>query len=251
MSKITAIVRADRMYLASLFSSNEEARYYLSGVYVHPHAGGVNVCATDGHTMGLFREPDGIADEALIVKMPKDCVAAIKNNQYDSENLWLVITDIGTPVRRRAYLMRHVKNDNENIREILSAELREVLSMTEVWSGVAEVIDGTFPAYLSVIPDAPEKCTGVPSFNPRYVKRISDVASFGRSKSFGNPVTLVAADSASPVLFEISHREDFVGVLMPMRAETRLAVPAWARRKEKQNSKLDEVEQRTDELEVA
>ncbi|GAN55221.1 beta clamp domain-containing protein [Tanticharoenia sakaeratensis] len=226
--KITTIVRADRMYLASLFQGKKETRYYLNGVYVHQHAGGINVAATDGHTMAVLREDVGMAVEPQIIALPKAALQVIQSKRADSKSHWLVITDEGARSRRRGYIFRHVLSDEEHLADVLTAELSNVVSLAEAWSGIVEIIDGTFPNYISVIPEIGER-SGTPAIQARYMDRFTKVATFR-----GNAMPamgLWARDQMAPVLVDIADQDDFVGVVMPVRCELRgPKMPAWAQK---------------------
>jgi len=226
--KITTIVRADRMYLASLFQSKEETRYHLNGVYVHPHAGAVNVAATDGHTMAVLREDAGMAAEPQIIGLPKAALQVIQSKRADSASHWLVVTDEGARSRRRAYIFRHVLSDEESLADVLTAEISNVVSLAEAWSGIVEIIDGTFPNYIAVIPEIGER-SGTPAIQARYMDRFTKVATFR-----GNAMPamgLWARDAMAPVLVDIADQDDFVGVVMPVRCELRgPTMPVWAQK---------------------
>lgn len=59
-----------------------DIRYYLAGVYVRPlsadEGGGVLGVATNGHIMGAWRDPEGVADRAAILRISPGLAAACR-----------------------------------------------------------------------------------------------------------------------------------------------------------------------------
>lgn len=231
---ITAIIRADRMYLASLFKSTEEARYYLCGVYLHPHDGGINVVATDGHTMGIFREDMGYSASSQIVELSKDCLRALKSCLRNPLNNWFVLTDEGTATRRRAYIFRSAAESHDELLSALTDDVASSLSLNEAWSGAVEIIDYAYPDYLAAISKPLGELQGSAAFQPKYLKRFADVASSLLSDRAHIPacVSLLTHGINGPTVVKVASRDDFLGAVMPVRAEINAQRPSWSRKVE-------------------
>jgi DNA polymerase-3 subunit beta len=107
--------------------SQEETRYYLRGILLHPAGGHLTGCATDGHRLALrpIGAPwGGDRDPAREVILPRDAVDSI---------LAMLGPRPAGRIRLRIYQLRVV------------ADLGAVTLRTKV-------IDGTFPEYSRVIP---------------------------------------------------------------------------------------------------
>lgn len=228
---ITAIIRADRMYLASLFKSTEEVRFYLCGVYLHPHDGGINVVATDGHTMGIFREEIGFSSSPQIIELSKDCLRALKSCLKNPLNNWFVLTDEGTNTRRRAYVFRSAAENYKDLLSSIKEDVASPLSLNEAWSGAVGIIDyDKYPDYLSAISKPLSELQGSAAFQPKYLKRFADVASSRSSdKAFSlAAVSLLTHGANGPTVVKVDSRDDFLGALMPVRTDINAERPSWS-----------------------
>ena len=219
--KITTVVRADRAMLAGLFTSDENTRYYLQGVLIHTIADKtVNIVATNGHILGVFNDERGFCHEAdsFIVKIPKEAVAIIKKETTRGFEGWLVIHEGG------AHRVAHVVRSSYDIEEISDC----VSSLNTVWTGKVEIIDGLFPNYQSVIPQALDNA-GVPVIQTKYLNIFHAVGkaqlNTGTSTS---AIQLFSKNTDSPILVGVHGRADFVGVVMPMRIYEGFKIPSFA-----------------------
>lgn len=72
-----------RMYrAASLFTSKEEPRAYLAGVYVQPHpAGGALLVGTDGHRMFVAHDVEGEVQKSAIVVLERAALDEIRKSK--------------------------------------------------------------------------------------------------------------------------------------------------------------------------
>ncbi len=107
--------------------SQEETRYYLRGILLHPAGGHLTGCATDGHRLALrpIGAPwGGDRDPAREVILPRDAVDSI---------LAMLGPKPSGPIRLRIYQLRVVVT-------LGAMTLR------------TKVVDGTFPDYARVIP---------------------------------------------------------------------------------------------------
>ena len=207
------------------FTSNEETRYYLQGFNVKPHAqGGVLICATDGHTLGMFHAYHGTVEchdtaNGDIWALAKDTVKACKPKR-DAFERWLVILP-------QAESMAH------NLSIVLAGDIEEAEVMARrasdpelvLHTAIIRPIDGTFPDYDRVIPSDPfGKHTGRPAFNGDYLAKFAKV---GKTENTFNAIlTVHSPDDKSAAIVQTS-RDDFLGVIMPMLSTPWESLPDW------------------------
>lgn len=181
------------------FASTEVAHYYLNGVYIHiANDGTLRLVATDGHRMAIVKPLDTLHDkqfEAFI--MPDETIKLLKGNakkhfikaEIDTEKRTISVTDHNKPTMTLHY----------------------------------EPIDGTFPDYMRVIPDAKnfgQSCSTA-SFNPKYL---------GAFEAFGNGVQMFPnKDAQAPHILRCkTQQHDVLGIVMPMRYDEMMtAHPEW------------------------
>ncbi|NBW17377.1 MAG: hypothetical protein EBR82_56295 [Caulobacteraceae bacterium] len=107
--------------------STESVRYYLNGAYLHPRDGHLVAVATDGHRVSIYQP------------------------QID----WPLSPAI-LPTKSVDLLIRHMgAKTNRQITITQSGQVIEFQS--DDWKIATKVIDGTFPDYTRVIPQAPDK----------------------------------------------------------------------------------------------
>lgn len=103
--------------------STEETRYYLNGVYIHPGADGALLVATDGHRLSKrWLRIDGSAPGGVI--LPRKTVTA---------------------------LLAHLPKDGDITLQANSSKIAITMPGVKL---VSKLIDGTFPDYIRVIPQA-------------------------------------------------------------------------------------------------
>jgi hypothetical protein len=230
MSQLITMMRADRAMLASAFISTEETRYYLNGIHLSPMpGGGMRIAATNGHYLGVFKEDVGFTDAERIVKLPADCLSALKKlRSYD--NAWLGLF----PGEGSKLMVRVALGSAEDALEVLESGAPNFT----VWQGFADLIDGTFPDYGHLMPYFEEKDSAPTWFGPAYLAifaKVCAVSANGSKKRDGGNL-MVRAQGNGPAFIECG-REDFVGVLMPVRGGKEssiveggfLSAPDWAR----------------------
>jgi hypothetical protein len=188
------------------FVSDEPARYYLNGVCIEPAANGAVCVSTDGHRLGACHDPDGLATEAVIVRLPNEIKMPPKRGLLRSP--WLVGIGTGAGKGHISVVEPAAKADEDTALNAI-----ERVEECSIRIGHA-FIDGTFPEWRRVIPKPTSK-DAIRGFNGKYVK------------AFGEHMTLRGAGEAEPHLIEIAGEPEFIGVLMPMRVESKGALPAW------------------------
>lgn len=218
---------ANLFRLAFCATSNEETRYYLKGVYVEPHAqGGVTLSATDGHRLISIRDESGQADECAIIKLGD----ALK--QCKPKRGFVRVVSIGTGENEATiYEAREPADELDFQRVAIATDVR---------------IDGTFPDYRRVVPQA-FTAEGAPGFQGRYIAAFGDLACelaahIGRSpgkydgQSGRSDVLRVFCGEGknpegSPALILFPATDIAFGILMPCRVANDIApdAPAWFR----------------------
>jgi hypothetical protein len=197
-----ASFRIDAAYavLVQPFQSRDPTRFYLEGFYVQPGTdGGATIVATDGHTMAIFKDKAGTVKVPGIIKLSKTTLAACKS--YKTEIGRVLVVD---GERASVYFNW---NSEEDPGILVAAQ-------------DGAVIDGTFPDWRRVVPSLPVKF-GPATVNGSYLKRFERMSNHGKPTA----VSVFADNQAGPVIV-LTEREDFVGIVMPMRGG-RDSLPAW------------------------
>jgi hypothetical protein len=144
--------------------SSEETRRYLQGVFVTPAPDpatgrGVLMVATDGHRMALVYDAEGIIDRGRIIKLdPKH--KALKAG------------------RGEAGRVLHIDGLNKGGSAVARVLLGFDSDCTQVDVVTVSEIDGDFPDWTRVLPEAPTEGIAMHagnSFNPEYL------AGFGKA----------------------------------------------------------------------
>ena len=234
---ITTMVRADRVRLSCLFISKEATRYYLNGVHFVPIKGGVRLEATDGHRLSFFRD-DGWCGHDMIVSIPSAALAAMRDPKMVrlTKKRWAASVQytawfgiVGEPGTRAAMARVYWGPEDRDEAEVaMSDPLNEGI----LWQGRVGIIDGTYPDAPAVIPKHCIQNGGAAGFQSRYLTDFGKVA--GRLSA---PIRVYTSNATDPALIDCG-RDDFVGVIMPMRMsdrpnallvnESNVVAPDWA-----------------------
>lgn len=210
------------------FASTEETRYYLRGVNIEPSG---HVAATNGHVLFAAyakNEPENFDwhfAAPVIVPFDKAMLKACKAKSRMP--LFMVI--------------EHAAADSMKVTfRIVLAETAAQACESEspvTFTLEGAFIDGSFPDWRRVVPRVPKNTiAAAPAFDARYIERFGAVAQ-GEGKSQRIRI-ITCSDEASPLYVDIG-RKDAFGVLMPMRADTKILednahmhalpeFPAWA-----------------------
>ena len=210
VSHITLAVPLDEIMRLKPFVSDEATRYYLNGVKFEPAADeGVMLAATDGHRLGALRVIRAIVQGEGIVRLP---ALKPKLDSHDRKNRqWLVV---GKFAGETLALIVSAPPMADAIQAAASATLAKALLIYST-----PLIDGTFPDWRRVVPTKVGRKTA--AFN---AKLIADFAAASGQKTA--PVTLYGDNDSEPHLVDIG-KGDFIGVIMPMRADEMKALPTW------------------------
>lgn len=174
------IVIADPRLLcaALLFTSTEQTRPYLHGVYIEPaKGGGVLLTATDGAKLFHAFDEDGQCDRAAIVVPEKTKLPA----PWQRGGAIWIDTEAGT--------MRH-----DGAGAVMGAKL----------------YDDAFPDYRRVVPR--EYSGEIAQFDPARFAAFAAVA-----KILGDRAVLVSHNGEGPALVTFAAEPRCYGVLMPFR----------------------------------
>lgn len=232
METIGTFCRADRLRLATLFESTEETRYYLNGVYIEALDEGARLIATDGHRLVAFRDEAAFTCAPCIVALPKAARAAIKSVKA-KQFVWFGILGQHDGTGRHEARVVDATDGFSSMEEIQAA----MLDMTHpcvAWAGAVNLIDGTYPEFENVFPSHVGDAAPSGAFQGRYLAPFVEVAQDIAGK--GASISLHLNGPTSPALIQCE-RNDFVGVLMPMRADggglerdgALWRPPAWAK----------------------
>ncbi|GGD00099.1 hypothetical protein [Undibacterium terreum] len=204
-SHLIARINAVAVKLVFPFIAKEDIRYYLNGINIRPlPEGGVMIVATDGHRAIVVRDPNGFAEEEIIVAISKDALkhAGSAKNTLD------------------------VMSDGQSM---FSGKVAEPLF---IQPGNA-LVDGIFPRIESVM-NMKGYTEGIQgSLNPRYLYDALVI-----SKSFGDSIRFFTTKSESDALnFTLSGIGDLecFGAIMKKR-DLNTGLPAWFPKKQAANT---------------
>ena len=215
MTKI--ITTLDTLKAVNRFSSTEELRHYLKGVYVEKE----RFTATDGHRLLTVKPKDGfyLADgefESFI--MPKETISALREK---TKRLQISLVAIDTVALTISTYTDCLKLKEDGFTTIFYRIKEEGTTLHY------KPIDGTFPEYQRVVLAAINYDDPAPScFNPAYLGDFDFVHKIG---IFPNN------HPTAPMIIRVDHDHfDGLGVVMPMRGmikdEGFEIVPSWFRK---------------------
>ena len=180
-------------------ADKDEIRYYLIGVLLEADKDSIRLVATNSHMLGALRLPyadgDQRTDTLTEAIIPAEFIRAIKK-----------------PGRREPVAVTvELNGDTVTLRDGEATR-------------TAKLIDGKFPAWRTIMPRGPLSGK-VAQFNTAYLGTFTDAR---RELGEGLPFATVAHNGNGAALVSIG-RDDFVGVLIPTRADAPPdAAPAWA-----------------------
>ena len=224
-----AVIPADIAKRVQLAVSTEETRYYLNGFCVQPSpAGGVEVCATDGHILSLFRAYNGQVDREPgqnwpIVQLSKtELAAAGKPIKHMGGTFYLVVE--GDHARSTVTL---VMADDSTA--ALESARNNVMGAIAFQANGRHFVDGSFPNYRRVIPDGPMALGSAGTFNVELLARLGKCVSEPKKPPI---VTIVHTDHGAPMRVTCDnpeYRDSWLGVIMPCRGpdEAPITAPGW------------------------
>lgn len=166
----------------SKFVSNEQARYYLTGVYFENNG---TMTATDGHCLGTLKNAFTKNEDFtnFILPASKDLISLLKKEKSETFEIELL---------------------NDNFAKIICG----CMSLN------VNLIDGTYPDYKRVIPtEKKENKIHTIGFNANYMQKF-----VGYTKKDTNLQVIFGEDETCPILVKNGKlNDDFIGVIMPVR----------------------------------
>lgn len=173
--------------------SYEETRYYLNGVYVHPHPiKGVMLVATDGHRMLCAHDETGKCDKAAIVHVDYKHLASVKADKKNPAPPRLTVDAEG---------------------HVIVGTYRSIESA---------IIDGTYPDYpkvlLPVLKAVRERPSAPGSFNGDYLSAFAKVSKILAATDSYRSMRLVPFGETDPAIILFGSIDNVFGILMPMRS---------------------------------
>lgn len=185
MNDVVAKFDADLFHIAYGFTSHDETRFYLWGVFIEPHPEqGVLMVATDGHRLIVIHDEDGFAKDKIIVRMDKSPLSLCKKRS--------------TEVQVLADGMAFVLCEQKHI-------------------GVQEdaIIDGVFPNWRRVLPTGITEKPTLTGYNGRFFGEFSAAA----KRLTGSERLFFSASKGEPFLINFSGQAKAFGVMMPMATD--------------------------------
>lgn len=159
-AEFECVVRADLFRRALHCVSDEETRYYLSGVFVSPsEAGGAFLVATDGRIMVVLRDEDAHVRGSGIVHLHKSMITALTTRNFPP--YWPSMPRLGKALPHRQLAVKGGVAAVVQMRAATAPE--DLLPMTEKpnnfvlayqWTDV--VIKASYPDWRAVVPKWPE-----------------------------------------------------------------------------------------------
>lgn len=220
------VIKAEYALRAQGFISKDPSHRHLGGFYVHAHpTKGAYIVATNGAVLGLFYDEHAViaAGQSGIVDLDKLALAACKPEKYSRLTKFLAI-DLEAGVAR----VTRAPEDREDIRSsyVTAQRLADTNDMAHIIAVQGEcLITGTFPPYdraLPVYPATPK--AGSVSINPALLKAFIDARGANASTAM---IISISDDGEKAPMIVKNGSEDFFGVLMPLRHNHELALPAW------------------------
>jgi DNA polymerase-3 subunit beta len=172
--------------------STEETRYYLNGIWLHPIGGKACAVATDGHRLARYQTQEPWPFPGQII--PRKAVTLLQRLTKPGGNGQIIA--MATP-------------DQTNSTEPTLAPKQpsnRVEFRGDGWRFISKTIDGTFPDYLRVIPQAEPNITATLTHNALL--------------RFGETNERRRAISIDPVKGRMSYTQtDGITITMPVQAK--------------------------------
>lgn len=183
---------------ASAFVTQEQTRYTLYAMQIEPHPdGGAVIVATDGHALAVFHDRHGVCPKPIIVQYRKELLTFLESGDF-------CIRVNGDIELWKARLM----SESEGY-----ALLKVVVKFPNELPSGAE-----FPDWRKIFPKEPPPLRA--DFNPTLLTRCG----LGR---YPGVIIWSAETNDKPAIVQAPGRDDFVGVVMPMKGSEESAYPDY------------------------
>ena len=206
---LITLSRAAFIAAASVVQAKQDIRYYLNGILIEkaPKSkgkdNGLLVAATDGHRLVAAHDEN----------------AEFSSNMPDS-----LIVQFGTESLRSIRLAKSL--DKSVALEVSDTDV--FVSIGESCFQDSKLIDGKFPDWRKVVHDREGSPTGW--YNASYIADFDTVAHhldhFRGKKE--RSITIRADDALSSAIVYFAGIDYAFGMLMPMRIDDDVSLPAWA-----------------------
>lgn len=211
----TLVLTAKFLPIVAHFVAQCDIRYYLNGINVRPLAGGgVTICATNGHILGVYRDLAGVCSQEVTLSFGSKVMAACAE-QIDDE---------------RVVVLRHGRLT------VLDQCGNEVC----IQAG-NPVIDSqtAFPRFETVVPAAEDLRPGLVScVSGTLLKKLARAAASARKALTSNSIRVgldglhffnVNGDVNKCTVAHIDVAPDFLAIVMPLRPmrDIKQPLPAW------------------------
>lgn len=195
-------VQRKQLKAMSRFMAVKDLRYYLQGIQVVQNNRGTYIESTNGHMLGRLLIDETPCAVAASVIVPSDAVKTLSaSGRKGNETL-------------------HFTIDGVKINVICP----DGSTMT------VQAHEARYPDCDRVVPeiynDTPSECS---TYNPEYIMAFYDCAKDLGSSGKGVPVQIKQRGDKSGIV-NIDSEPLFVGVIMPLRADNIVSVPAWCTR---------------------
>jgi DNA polymerase III sliding clamp (beta) subunit (PCNA family) len=189
MKAIQFAVPIQKLKAVNVFSSKEEVRYYLNGVYVDIDESVCTMVATDGHRLiKIDHHDESYEGDKFKGIIPRQIIDKIKITRGMDDAL------------------------------IHVAESGKITIEYDGDSFSGELVDGTYPDYTRVIPKVPKNNKGAAQmgFNPKYLADFEKINSILGYKTSG--IKMIITGEREPVIITRDGGiSEYFAVLMPLR----------------------------------
>jgi hypothetical protein len=198
------------------FRANQDVRYYLNGVCVEPaDDGGAVIVATNGHLLAAMRSPDTLVTERVIVNVTPAFATAVKKAGKSE----------------LAFIRAATKTSTLEVVNSVPGNGRNKGNDIAFVKPGAPFIDGKFPDWRKIMPTDEKIARGLPaSYNADYLRQALDAVCEGPKQRYRHLIQFYHASDApqSSAAIIRMNGQDFVCLVMPVRADNTEAIPRWA-----------------------
>lgn len=203
----------------SHYMAQNDIRYYLNGIYLAPMPSGQGVigAATNGHVMGIWRDPDGRIERPVIARISKGLASACRKPDTSIEN-----------IDGRLTCVQHKPGEGGGAFELYVQPNDKPIAFARTPGVEPWEVEGKFPAVSRVVPKLSDAALGVEAtVNATYLGLIA--ASLPGTKRYGNGVFMRQVHKDGSVLVLCPNVQEAVIVVMPMRGDPldNHWLPAW------------------------
>lgn len=220
--------------------STEETRYYLNGIYLHPHSSGMlRAAATDGHRLvqSQVALPDGAAGMPGVI-VPRKTVGLVAKMLDGHDKVTISVSEtkirfqVGSEVLSSKLIdgtfpdyERVIPAGNDKVIEVGRMDLRSTVQrVTAISSEKGNAVRMTVaPGSMTLSASSPENGSAEEAIDLDYQGRSIEIGFNGRylvdmvEMLGGDVVRLAMADASSPVVVTMPDDDCVLSVLMPMR----------------------------------